>query len=92
MSIGPDDPLGSVVETGYRYWQPEYTVLAFIDFNDSRGKSIPVRWREPTHGTRRPVFTCTRSRRAPRTAWERGWDRVLGGDPGYECPGLAVQV
>jgi hypothetical protein len=47
LVLGPDDPrrVGGRYRCGY--WGREYTVLAFPEFDDWRGRSITVRWEEP---------------------------------------------
>jgi hypothetical protein len=85
MSIGPDDPrqVGGRYKDGY--WGHEYTVLAFHDFDDWRGRSITVRWEEPCVWHPAPcvhVHTVTHG-----TAWEWGRDRILAEPPQPFEPG-----
>ena len=79
MSITPDDPrrVGGRYRDGY--WGHEYTVVAFHDFDDWRGRSITVRWEEPCVWHPPPcvhAHTVTHS-----TPWEWGRDQALAEPP-----------
>jgi len=73
--LGSDDPRRVGGWYRYGYWGYEYTVLAFPEFDDWRGRSITVRWEEPYTWHPPPcvhVHTTTHG-----TAWDARVDRVL---------------
>jgi hypothetical protein len=87
VSLGPDDPRRVGGWYWDEYWQRDYVVLAIVDFDDWRGRSITVRYDEPCVWHDPP---CLLSRTVTHgTAWEPGRDRVLSEARHDQQPGGA---
>ncbi len=85
MSIGPDDPrrVGGRYRCGY--WGNEYTVLAFHERDDWRGRSITVCWVEHcTLHTPPCVFERIATHSTP---WDPRRDRIVAEPASVDADG-----